>query len=278
MNPAPAPVDRWDERDALARLRYAHGPLERRAALLALLLEPGNEAERRAWEAECAGLAGAARWRDDVGRLGEGARLPVFEALLERSRAAPEAERDGLVEAARRVIGADDRVRPLDLLRWLVLRQRLLEAPPGPAALRPAAQAPIGAPAPRAAFEVLTGFLMRVVPQPGEGTRPGPAQQAWHERALEAGAEDGDAAAAPARPEGAPAPDGESVLRALRALQAESWMRRPRWLRAWIDALPPPGPSGLDAVAAEALCLCASLLDVPRPAGLAARYAVAPLG
>ena len=61
-------------------------------------------------------------------------------------------------------------------------------------------------------------------------------------------------ATAPARPEGAPAPDGEGVLRALRALQAESWMRRPRWLRAWIDALPPPGPSGLDAVAAEALC------------------------
>lgn len=273
--PAPAPFDRWDERDALARLRYAHGPLERRAALLALLLEPGNESERRAWEAECAGLAGAVRWRDDAGKLGEAARLPVFEALLERCRAAPEAERAGLVEAARRVIGADDRVRPLDLLRWLVLRRGLLEAPPGPAGVRPAAPTPAGGPSPRAAFEVLTSFLMRVVPQPADGARPGPAQQAWRERALEAGAEDGEASVGPA---GEPAPDGEGVLRALRVLQAESWMRRPRWLRAWIDALPPPGPTSLDAVAAEALCLCATLLDVPRPASLAARYAVAPLG
>ena len=278
MSRAPAPVDRWDERDALARLRYAHGPLERRAALLALLLEPGNEAERRAWEAECAGLPGAARWRDDIARLGEAARLPVFEAMLERSRAAPEAERAGLVEAARRVIGADDRVRPLDLLRWLVLRRLLLEAPPGPAGMHPSAPAPAGTPLPRAAFEVLTGFLMRVVPQPDGGTSPGPAQQAWRERALEAGADDGDAASALWRPAGEPEPDGEGVLRALRAMQAESWMRRPRWLRAWIDALPPPGPAGLDAVAAEALCLCATLLDVPRPASLAARYAVAPLG
>jgi hypothetical protein len=277
-SPARAAVDRWDERDALARLRYAHGPLERRAALLALLLEPGNEPERRAWEAECAGLAGAARWRDDVGRLGEAARLPVFEALLERCCTAPEVERAGLVEAARRVIGADDRVRPLDLLRWLVLRQRLLEAPPGPAGMRPAAPTPPGTPSPRAAFEVLTGFLMRVVPQPPEAARPGPAQQAWRERALEAVAGEGDAASAPDGPEGDPAPDGEGVLRALRALQAESWMRRPRWLRAWIDALPPPGPAALGAVAAEALCLCATLLDVPRPASLAARYAVAPLG
>ena len=277
MSPAPVPVDRWEERDALARLRYAHGPLERRAALLALFLEPGNEAERRAWEAECAGLAGAARWRDDVGRLGEAVRLPVFDALLERSRGAPEAERAGLVEAARRVIGADGRVRPLDLLRWLVLRRGLLEAPLAPAGMRPDAASPAGGLPPRVAFEVLTAFLMRVVPQPGEGARPGPAQEAWRERALEAGA-DGVNPAPGVPPDGEPATAGEGVLHALRALEAESWMRRPRWLRAWIDALPPPGPAGLGPVAAEALCLCATLLDVPRPASLSARYAVAPLG
>ena len=281
---SPAPFDRWEERDALARLRYAHGPLERRAVLLALFLEPGNEAERRAWEAECAGLAGAARWRDDVGRLGEAARLPVFDALLERARGAPEAERAGLVEAARRVIGADGRVRPLDLLRWLVLRRVLLELPSGPAGMRPAAAPASGQLPPRVAFDVLTAFLMRVVPQPGGDAPPGPVQQAWRERALQGAADDADPGLGAAAPdgesttEGERGAEGEGVLRALRALEAESWMRRPRWLRAWIDALPPPGPSGLGAVAAEALCLCATLLDVPRPASLAARYAVAPLG
>lgn len=280
-----APDVDGDERDALARLRYAHGPGERRAALLALLLEPGNAAEACAWEAECAGLAGAGRWRDEVARLGPAARLPVFEALLERSRAAPQAERAALVEAARRVMGADGRVRPLDLLRWLVLRQRLVEALEASPAARPAAaseQAPaaVDGAAAGAAFGLLTHFLMRLLPRPPGGAVPGAAQLAWRERALEA-APDGTRDEAPRAGAAAAAPgaaDGEGVLRAWRTLQAESWMRRPLRLRAWIDALPPPGPAALEPPAAEALCLCAMLLDVPRPPGLAARYRVAPLG
>jgi hypothetical protein len=106
---------------------------------------------------------------------------------------------------------------------------------------------------------------------------PEAAQLAWHERALEAASVE----ARPASLAGlaaAGAADGEGMLHAWRTLQAESWMRRPLRLRAWIDALPPPGLSALEPPAAEALCLCAMLLDVPPPAGLADRYRVAPLG
>jgi hypothetical protein len=299
----------WDEREALGRLRYAHGPLERRAALLALLLEPGNAAEAQAWEAVCAGLAGAERWRDAVARLGPRARLPVFEALLERACTAPAAERADLVETARGVMGVDGRVRPLDLLRWLVLRERLAgtsAAPRAPRAAHPPAAlaGTSGELLAHAAFEVLTGFLTRLLPEPPEAGVPGPAQLAWGERALEASPSAGLAASpsagdrrgavplaaaghvpsatGPIRPTHAASAAGvadcEGVLRALRTLQAESWMRRPLRLRAWIDALPAPGPLALEPPAAEALCLCATLLDVPRPAGLAARYLVAPLG
>lgn len=282
MNPR-APDADGDERDALARLRYVHGPGERRAVLLALLLEPGNPAEARAWEAECAGLAGADRWRDEVGRLGPAARLPVFEALLERSCAAPQAERAALVEAARRVMGADGRMRPLDLLRWLVLRQRLVEALEASPTAHPAAAAersPVaaGGAAARVAFGLLTRFLMRLLPRAPDGAAPEAAQLAWRERVLEAAPDDVPDEAPPAGAAAAGAADGEGLLRAWRTLQAESWMRRPLRLRAWIDALPPPGLAALEPPAAEALCLCAMLLDVPRPSGLAARYRVAPLG
>ena len=277
-----APDADGDERDALARLRYVHGPGERRAALLALLLEPGNAAEMRTWEAECAGLAGAGRWRDEVARLGPAARLPVFEALLERSRAAPPSERTALVEAARRVMGADGRVRPLDLLRWLVIRRRLVETVEASSASRPSLASP-GSPAARtdsaarAAYALLTHFLMRLLPRPPDGAAPEAAQLAWHERALEA-ASDEAPPTSPAGDGGAGKGDGEGLLHAWRMLQTESWMRRPLRLRTWIDALPPPGLSALEPPAAEALCLCAMLLDVPPPAGLADRYRVAPLG
>lgn len=273
-----APDADGDERDALARLRYVHGPGERRAALLALLLEPGNAAEARAWEAECAGLGGAGRWRDEVARLGPAARLPVFEALLERSRAAPPSERITLVEAARRVMGADRRVRPLDLLRWLVMRRRLVEAVEASSASRLSVRSPAADTEgeARVAFALLTHFLMRLLPRPPDGAAPEAAQLAWRERALEAASVEAPHASL-AGSAAAGEVHGEGVLQAWRTLQAEAWMRRPLRLRAWIDALPPPGLSALEPPAAEALRLCAMLLDVPPPAGLADRYRVAPL-
>lgn len=45
------------------------GPGERQAAALALLLWPGNDAERRAWDETVRGVQGAASLRDRIGRL-----------------------------------------------------------------------------------------------------------------------------------------------------------------------------------------------------------------
>ena len=44
------------------------GPGERQAAALALLLWPGNDAERRAWDETVRGVQGAASLRDRIGR------------------------------------------------------------------------------------------------------------------------------------------------------------------------------------------------------------------
>lgn len=97
----------------------------------------------------------------------------------------------------------------------------------------------------------------------------GAAGQAWHAAAL------GPWAAALAPHGGAAAqcrvPDGEQLRRALRGVQGLSWMQRPVLLRAWIDAVP-VGLGSLGQDACDALRLAATLLEVPLPAGLAARY------
>lgn len=257
-----------EQRDALSRLSFAHGSGERRAALLALLLTPGSEPERRAWVEATAGVAVAPQMSADVARLLPVARLPVFEALLARSRPAPLAERQALVEAARRVMGADGQVSPLDRLRWLTLRYRLGEAPVAPpgAALAPRAGDMTGAAAME--FAVLSAFLARIVPAAGDGSI-GAAGRAWHAAALAPWtavlAPHGGAAAL------CRVPDGEQLRRALRSVQGLSWMQRPVLLRAWIDALP-GGLGSLEQDTCDALRLAATLLDVPLPPGLAARY------
>lgn len=255
-----------DERDALARLAYTHGPGERLAALLALLLTPGSQAEQKAWAEATVGVNGADRIAGEVALLSPAARLPVFEALLERTRETPLAERQALVETARRVMAADGQVSPLDRLRWLVLRHRLGEAPlaqPG-AAVAEMTQALV------AEFAALTAFLARTVPVAADDGGIAEAGVAWHARVLARWA----AALNPLG--GAEAlcrsPDGEELLRALRTLQGLSWMQRPVLLRAWIDALPPPGIHGLGQEASDALRLAATLLDAPLPPSLAGRY------
>ena len=49
-------------------------------------------------------------------------------------------------------------------------------------------------------------------------------------------------------------------------------MTRPVLLRAWLDALEPPGAAGLSDDARDALRLAATLLDVPAPEALMSRY------
>lgn len=254
-----------DERDAVARLAYAHGAGERRAVLLALLLGPDRPRARLAWAEATAELGAAARSAEaDVARLTARTRLPLLEAMLRRCRSAPLAERRQLVADARRVLAADARFEPLDRLHWLAVRHGLGETPlPLGARAAPASAV--------AAFATWTAFLARQVPEPGVDGALAPAGAAWGRRVLEAGV----GLLGPAG-DGVPAwpgvPSGETSQPALRTLQGLSWMQRPVLLRLWIGALAPPGAAGLTEAAADALRLAAWLLDLPLPPALADRY------
>ena len=250
------------QRGALERLALAHGPLERRTALLALLVSPFNEPQQHAWERACVGVALAERIGVDVALLAPATRLPVFEALLDRSRPAPLAEKRDLLEHARRVLAAAGGVRPLDRLRWLVMRHRLGEAPLS----APDAGSELSASA-VPALSVFAAFLARIVPLAQADGGIGAEGWAWHERMLAPWATQD---ANEARRRGVP--HAEDLLPALRMLQAQSWMLRPVLLRALVDALEPPGAEGLDAQACDALRLVATLLDAPLPPTLAERY------
>ena len=253
------------EREALARLYYLHGPLERRCALLALLVPPGDLRRETAWRRACPEFSAEAAERiaAEVHQLTAAGRLPVFEALLDRSRSAPLGERRALLEGARRVIGAGGGVRPLDRLHWLAMRHRLGEAP----LAAPAGGEELSAAAARQ-FSVFTAFLARIVPGAEADGSIGVDGWAWHARVLKpwSGCLAGLPGALP------PVPHAEELLLALRALQAESWMLRPVLMRALVDGLPGSGVAELGIEACDALRLAATLLGAPLPPVLAARY------
>lgn len=248
----------------------AHGAGERRAALFALLLTPGSSAELRAWRQAAEGVPGAERLRADVEALPRALQLPVFEALLDRSRTAPLGERKALVEGARRLMGADGEVSPIDRLRWLAMRHRLGEAP------HTAPAAPFAADTMALPMEVLiewaafSAFLARELPEPAADGGIGPLGAAWHARVFRPWARrlaplGGSAALCRV-------PDGERLRHALRTLQRLSWMTRPVLLRIWLDALEPPGVEALGDDAIDVLRLAATLLDVPLPEAMTACY------
>ena len=124
-------VTAQDERDAMARLARLNGPGELRAAILALLATPDSRREHLAWQEATAGLGNARTVREDTATLGPASRLPWLELLLGRVAAAPLADRQQLMAAARRLMSADGQIRPIDRLRWLLMRQRLGDAPAG---------------------------------------------------------------------------------------------------------------------------------------------------
>ena len=253
------------EREALAKLYYVNGPLERRCALLALLVPPGDLRREVAWRGACADLAlhVVERIGAEIDRLGSGTRLPVFEALLDRSRSAPLEERRELLAAARRVLSAAGGIKPLERLHWLGMRHRLgeapLSAPAGGEELSVDALQP---------FSVFTAFLARVVPSAETDGSIGIGGWAWHARVMAPWAEPMGTTPG-ALPD---VPHAEELLIALRALQSESWMVRPVLMRALVDALPAPGCDGLGIDACDALRIAATLLGSPLPPSLAARY------
>ena len=255
------------EREAVERLAQLQGPSEWRAAVLALLLTPGSQRERRAWQDETRGLSTARTVYDAVARLSRASPLPWLERLLKRLLATPLGDRQSLVEAARRVMSADGQVRPIDRLQWLALRHRLGES--AITAATPAGQhdmAELSLHTLREAARV-TAFLSRLVPT-GEAA----AGQGWYLAVL--------APWLPAQhlPACAP-PDADGLVNALTEVQAMPWMLRPVLVRAWLTQALALTPSRvLEPDAADALRLAALLLDCPMPPELARHYVEPPPG
>ncbi|MCW7536682.1 M48 family metallopeptidase [Aquabacterium sp. A7-Y] len=245
--------------EALGRIRHWHGPGERKAAVLALLLTPGNDAELKAWQQETESTASAPGVLCDVRQLTHAARLPVLELLLRRSATVPVVERRAMLEAARRVMGADGHASPLDRLLWLAMR-RLLGGPP----VRPEGAAKDIRELARA-IAVLTAFLARIVAAGLPGTPPGLPPLWWRSvwRALM-----GDQPLPPWR-----LPDGDALVQAVYEVATLSAMQRPVLLRTWVDTAVQLSPQGrLDEPSADALRLMALLLDTPAPPALAGLY------
>ncbi|MEY2653543.1 MAG: hypothetical protein RLZZ524_570 [Pseudomonadota bacterium] len=272
--------------DAWARLRLRRGPGELRAMLLALVLTPGSSRERQCWLEETETLDGAAFLMSDLALLPDSARLPALEAVLALAAALPLVHRQDLAPALRRVMCADGRIRPIDRLTLLLVRQHLAGASaPQRASLRDAdpelGHLPLAL---RIAVAELTAFLARVVPQADPQARVGAAGAGWHARVVAT-------LWGPApHPPACQVPDTDGLVRALMTVRQLDWMRRPLIVRLWLDALQalaeqPGAPvasggiarlGGLDLGGAEALRVTCGLLDTPAPPELARLFTELP--
>ncbi|MBC7991749.1 MAG: M48 family metalloprotease [Rhizobacter sp.] len=255
-NPEPRAVTDSEEREAIDRLSRLNGPGELRATILALLLTPGSQRERRAWRDETKGLTSADALRGEVKKLGPAVRLPWLEALLKRVSRAPLTDRQQLMESARRVMAADGQVRPIDRLHLLLLRQRLGE----PQAMKPSTDAhndmTLLSLHTLRQIARLTAFLARLLPE-GE---------AWYTSVMKPWLK--DEALPPCE-----APDADGLVHALQEVQALPWMLKPVLVRAWLDAAMRHKETGaLAPETADALRLAAALLDSPLPPELARHY------
>ncbi len=272
--------------DAWARLRLRRGPGELRAMLLALVLTPGSSRERQCWIEETDMLEGVSFLMSDLALLPASARLAALEAALGHAAALPLVHRQDIAPALRRVMCADGRIRPIDRLTLLLVRQRLAGVTaPQRASLRDAdpelGHLPL---AMRIAVADLTAFLARVVPQADPQARVGAAGAGWHARVVAA-------LWGPApHPPACQVPDTDGLVQALMTVRQLDWMRRPLIVRLWLDALhalaeQPGAPvasggiaslGGLDLGGAEALRVTCGLLDTPTPPELARLFTELP--
>jgi hypothetical protein len=259
------------EREALLRLSKAHGPGERLSAVLALLLTAGSARERQAWAEETEGLACAAEMRATVRKLSVPARVPAWERLLRETARAPLAERRAMVASARRVMSADGQIRPLDRLRWLVMRHLLAEPTErGSSGLGPGGTdgGVVALPeARRRDLASFTAFLARLVPAGDARALVGAAGAEWYRSVV-----------TPWWPgEAAPpctVPDIDGLAHAIWGAQELPWMLRPQVVRTWVNEAATMGERGrLEPEAAEALRLACVLLDTPMPPALSACFA-----
>lgn len=250
------------QRDALGRLSRLHGEHELHAAVLALIVPRESMASIDAWEQEISALGTSDTIGADVACLTDSARLPCLEALLDRMRALPTAQRRTLLQAVRRVMAAQSPLRPLDRLHWLLMRRKLSD------------ELPVLAPEPETHGELaelpqssldriasVTAYLARMVP-----TGDAAAGREWYAQAL-------GSAADSLRVPPCVAPDGDGLARALVEVEALPWTLRPVLVRAWVEAaLSTSQRARLLPMAADALRLAAGLLNSPLPPELARHY------
>src|SRR5437763_8825652 len=126
------PIERH-EHDALARLSRVNGPMELRAAALALLAQPSTDAAIAVWQVETESAHNAESLLADTRHLSDAVRLPALEVMLSRLRLQPKPERRLLLLSARRLMATHAPLRPIDRLHWLVMRRKLGDRPPAAA-------------------------------------------------------------------------------------------------------------------------------------------------
>jgi hypothetical protein len=272
--PAPPRLES-ESQGAWSRLAHLHTMEERQAAVLALLMTPDSDRERRAWADATRGTATSTQVRGWTQQLPPGARLPALAMLLQPCTTEALAQRQALLQGLRRMMCADGQIGPLDRLAWLTVRHRLA----GPARLHRGGvrehneleHLPLAL---RQAIAHFTAYLARMVPEApadGIGVLVSAAGTTWYDTVMRGvwGAE--------AHPPTCHVPDVDGLGRALQALQALGWMHRPVLARLWTDAATTrPGlcvhaGDGLP-VAAEALWLACALLDTPQPPALSCHF------
>lgn len=272
--PRSAPALDRPAREAWSRLHHIVHSGERRAALLALLTDPDNDRERRAWQEETRGIPACEEWRQTIQCLPASARLPALDMLLRAAASAPLAERQALLLSARRLMSADGTVSALDRLRWLTLRHRLS----GHVTLRQLSHAhddneledlPVAL---LLAMSQFTAYLARLVPHPSPDVAVSAFGSLWHDTVMRS------LWPSSVVPPTCTLPDPDTLGRALQTLQHTlGWLHRPVLARLWVDAAQTrpgllvshdePLPIG-----AQALWLACALLDTPMPPALAYHF------
>jgi hypothetical protein len=257
--------------EALQTLAYLSGPMQRRMAVLALMMNPGNQAERAWWLAAAQSLHGAPTLLAQLDALPSPWRLAQVEQQLKHLLKEPLEERRALVSAARELLRSDGRVSARDRLWWLTLRHRLGGRAGSGEFMRPVTgqgrELVDLQPLERAAVAALSAYLARLIPQDSEGSDISAAGQAWLHGVLVRCSHQGDALVMP------PPPDADGLMQALDGVRALSWAMRPQLLRAWVEeALNHSAHGVLTIETADALRLTATLIDTPMPPALASHY------
>lgn len=259
------------DREGLARLQRLQGPTEQRLLLLALMMDPTNARERRWWEVRCQDLSHGERILEDVQALLPQHRMPEFERVTGQLAGAPIALRRQVVHDARDLLRADGRISPRDRLWWLTLRHRLNGQPGGATLILPIthhhadiADLPVSE---RTHVAALSAYLARFIPMPERTDGVHPASQVWYDQVMQRCGEDMAETVMPAPP------DADGLVHALSAVQELSWVLRAILVKAWVEEAFNHSPQGLlSDETADALRMCACLLDTPLPPMLEAHY------